>query len=74
MNRRWRLWPPKQRLAQRSGNWICPIKSPSGANTTTPSSPGPCNHNWAFMMTNVENAVSGNGTADLTMQAPVTAM
>lgn len=44
---------------------------PSTPTNTSPTSPGGCNHNWAFMMTHVSNAVSGNGTADLVMTAPV---
>jgi len=40
MNSRLRFRPPKQRLAQRSGSAMRPIMTPSGANTTTPSSSG----------------------------------
>src|SRR5690242_21505554 len=41
MNSRLRLTPPKQRLAERSGSTILPMRLPSGANTTTPSWPSP---------------------------------
>ena len=37
MNRRFRLVPPKQTLLQISGSRICPIRSPLGAKTCTPS-------------------------------------
>src|SRR5436189_2705972 len=44
MNRRFRLGPPKQRLAQRSGNRIRKTIFPSGVKTTTPSCPSPPPH------------------------------
>ena len=37
MNRRFRLLPPKQTLAQASGSAIIPMRSPVGVNTWTPS-------------------------------------
>jgi hypothetical protein len=37
MNRRFRLLPPKQTLAQASGSTIIPMRSPAGVNTWTPS-------------------------------------
>ena len=40
MNSRFRLRPPKQTLAQRSGRWMWPIGSPAGLNTRTPSRSG----------------------------------
>ena len=37
MNSRFRCRPPKQRLAQRSGKWICPIGAPARLKMRTPS-------------------------------------